>query len=240
MCAPVQTSFNLSFSKPLAAGSSFAISTPGLTSGDCYAPVSGSDIASLYLPNQESNLTAVYYEGEPANNYAGSYMVFTLLEGISASRTYLIVVDRSNLLRRSCSANSSWSVTVYPYQQASGRAGFLGRIEEYPKKCFQYYSALNFSNPMQQFPTGINLTLYLAFQFSSDTTVTITLPGFSNKMGAYRMNPTAESSSDLVGQGVDAALCNLTWSSNFSWTGSWHEGLVENNFRDSKIVLYAM
>ena len=80
-------------------------------------------------------------------------------------------------------------VTVSPLHQTSGLAGYLSRIENYPKKCYQYDSSLNFSAPYQQFLNGINISMHLAFQFSSDTYITITLPGFTNKKGAFNLNP---------------------------------------------------
>ena len=210
-----------------------------MTSGDCYSPRSGNDISSLYLPAQSGNFTAAYYEGDIRNNFASSYMIFTLLQPVAATAPYVIVIDRSNLLRRTCSANSTWAVSVTPYGAGSGPTGSLFRVEAYPKKCFQFYSSLNFSNPHQQFPNGVNLTLYLAFQFASDMTVKVALPGFTNKMGAYGLNPTVENATDYVGAGVSTSLCNLTWNSNFSWTGTWFEGSVSNNFKDSYFQLYA-
>jgi len=131
-------------------------------------------------------------------------------------------------------------VTATALNQGTAQVGSLRRLETFPKKCFSFYSSLNFSNPFQQFPNGVNLSLYLAFQFSSDTTVTIALPGFTNKMGAYGLNPTVENATDYVGVGSNAPLCNLTWSSNFSWAGQWLEGDPSNNFRDSQIVLTAL
>ena len=211
-----------------------------MTSGDCYSPTSGNDISSLYLPAQSGNFTAAYYEGGVRNNFfASSYMIFTLLQPVAATAPYVIVIDRSNLLRRTCSANSTWAVSVTPYGAGSGPTGSLFRVEAYPKKCFQFYSSLNFSNPHQQFPNGVNLTLYLAFQFASDMTVKVALPGYTNKMGAYGLNPTVENATDYVGAGVSTSLCNLTWNSNFSWTGTWFEGSVSNNFKDSYFQLYA-
>ena len=83
------------------------------------------------------------------------------------------------------------------------------------------------------------MSLYLAFQFASDAQVRVSLPGFTNKMGAYGLNPTVENATDYVGAGSSVPLCNLTWNSNFSWTGTWFEGSAHNNFQDSYFELYA-
>jgi len=240
MCAPSQISFNITFDRTLFAGSAFVVSTPGVTSGDCYSPVSGSSISSLYLPNMINNFTASFSEGSILDNFDSSKVTFTLLHDMFERIPYVIVVDRSNLLRRSCSTNTTFIVTASPLNQGTAQVGALRRVESFPKKCFSFYSSLNFSNPFQQFPNGVNFSLYLAFQFSSDTTITIALPGFTNKMGAYGLNPTVENATDYVGVGSNAQLCNLTWSSNFSWAGQWLEGDPANNFRDSQIVLTAL
>jgi hypothetical protein len=64
------------------------------------------------------------------------------------------------------------------------------------------FSVLFFAQLHQQFPNGINLTLYLAIQFASDMTIKVALPGFTNNMGAYGLNPTVENATDYVGAGV--------------------------------------
>ena len=89
-----------------------------MTSGNCYEPIDGSNIASLYLPNQYNNLAAAYYEGiiviiiyflllllllllgSHYNNYAASHIVFTILTNLTLNTDYYIFIDRSNRLRR--------------------------------------------------------------------------------------------------------------------------------------------
>jgi len=71
-----------------------------VTSGDCYSPESGSTISSLYLPSQSNNFTASYFEGSILDNFDSSKITFTLLHDMFARVFYVIVVDRSNLLRR--------------------------------------------------------------------------------------------------------------------------------------------
>lgn len=239
-CVPSQLEINITFTKNLIASSTFTIATPGLTSGNCYEPIDGPNIASLYLPNQYKNFIAAYYEGSHLNNYASSRIVFTVLQNLTIQVEQYIFIDRLNKLKRTCSSNNTWAVTASPYNQASGVIGSLIRSENYPKKCYQFSSKLNFSVPYQQFATGINISMYLSFSFASDTSITIYLPGFTNKAGAYGLNVLKENSTDFIGDGYNTRLCNMTWNTNFSWVGNWYEGSYSDNYKNSYIVLYAM
>jgi hypothetical protein len=241
-CNPVQIHVTFAFTKNITTGSSFVIATPGITSGPCYNTSNGGDIEELYIPNTE-NFIVSYHEGSYLDNYAGSYLSFLIIDNeIAPTRLYSVYIDRSNILRRSCSLNTSWEVTVYPNNgRTAGRIGTLSLIETYPKRCFIYYSNLNFENAAPQFYTGVNATLRLGYEITAGTVITLSLPGFTNSVGAYPLNVLQENSTaaEAVQAGYNTALRNISSSTNFSWTAHWTEGDPSDNFAGSKITLTA-
>ena len=241
-CNPVEVRMSFSFTKNITAGSTFTISTPGLTTGACYNASNGYDISTLYIPNNDY-FTVSYREGSYLDNFASSRLSFLLSEGpVFPNRVFTVVLDRTNKIRRSCSMNTTWEVTVIPNNgRIAGAVGSISLIETYPKRCFVYYANLYFMNAAPQFYAGVNATLRLGYEITAGTTVTLHLPGFTNSVGAYGLNVLVENSTsyDAVRAGYDTTLFNITSSTNFTWSARWEEGSYTDNFQDSKIVLTA-
>lgn len=242
-CNPVEIHIRIMFTKNITAGSSFVLNTPGLTTGACYNASDGYDISNLYVPNTNF-FTVSYSEGSYVDNYASSAMSFVLSGGggVYPNVYYSIILDRANKIRRSCSMNTSWEVTVVPNNgRIAGSVGTISLIETYPKRCFVFVSNLYFMNAAPQFYAGVNATLQLGYEVTAGTTVTLHLPGFTNSVGAYGLNVLEENSTAYaaVRAGYDTKLFNITSSTNFTWSARWEEGNHADNFQDSKIVLTA-
>jgi len=241
-CNPVEVHLTFSFTKNITQGSTVRIATPGLTTGACYNATDGYNIASLYIPNNNF-FTVSYAEGTYLDNYASSSISLVLAGGaVNPGRVFTVVLDRTNKIRRSCSMNTSWEVTVIPNNgRIAGAVGTLSLIETYPKRCFVFYSNLYFMNAAPQFYAGVNATLRLGYEITAGTTVTLHLPGFTNSVGAYALNVLAEDSTPYaaIRAGYDTTLFNVTSSTNFTWAARWEEGSYVDNFQSSKIVLTA-
>lgn len=241
-CNPVQMHMTFTFSKDLAAGGTIFISTPGMTSGPCYNASDGYDIDSLYIPNT-GDFQVSYHEGSYLDNYASSSMSFVIgSSGVDALTTYTVYIDRANKIRRSCSMNTSWEVTIIPNNgRIAGRVGTISLIETYPKRCFVFYSSLYFPNAVPQFYTGVNATLRLGYEITAGTTITLHLPGFTNSVGGYPLNVLQGNFSafDAPRNGYDATLYDVTSSTNFTWAAQWIEGSYVDNFAGSQIILTA-
>ena len=234
MCRPTQLVISITFGDTLPALSRFKVTTPGFTSGRCYVRENGWNISSLSLFTLSSIFDASFVEGQHANNFLDSYIEFTTNADISGA--YTIPIDASNNLRRSCDTNRTWDVEVkyYPFD-GQGKMGTLSVTESFPKICYQYFSSMVLSNPHQQMMTGINLTFDLPFEVTENTVITVLLPGFTNKRGIYTINPlTGGTDENVIGLGQDKALCELTHSTNISWTGQWYEG---TNYSHSYLTL---
>jgi hypothetical protein len=238
-CNPVQIHMSFTFNQNVSGGS-FTVAAPGMTSGPCYNATNGYDIPDVLILNSD-DFNVEYFEGTYEDNFAGSNFVFTIgTSGITPGQTYVVEIDRYNGIRRSCSMNMSWAVTLNPTnQRTAGIIGSLSLQETYPKKCFVFYSEMYFENGLQQFYTGVKLTLMLGYEINTGTVITIELPGFTNSVGAYGMNVLVENSTDTeaVKAGYDTTLYNITSNTNFTWSARWSEGSYADNFADSKIVL---
>lgn len=246
VCDPVQVEINVTFHNYLGAGSTFTVGTPGLTSGECYTPTNGFDINSIVIPTFTPAalwLNAQFIEGHWNNSFYDSRLIFTLVEDITAGMYLEIIIDRTNRLRRTCSSNSTWpvSVSVVNEESNTGITGYLARNESTNRKCFIYSSSLVFTQPHQQFPTGMNVTLHVPFDVTRDTMVTIQMPGFTNKLGAYAMNTLTNGDLGDIGLGTNAALQCLRWSSPSGWAGNWFEGSLTagNGYTGAYIELYS-
>lgn len=248
-CSPVQIKIWLAFDKNISYGSLFTMNAPGLTRGFCYNATVGSSLSSLLIPNT-ANFIVGYTEGSYINNFAGSKLNFKVNNkiGLIPTQQYVIYIDRSNRIRRSCSMERTWDITLTPPTTGSSLAGYknyntgeiqgyVSVIETYPKKCFVYYSNIYFTSGHQQFLTGINITLRLGYEIGANTLIKISLPGFTNKIGAYGLNVMIENSNDFIGNGDDKTLYGITSNTNFSWTGYWFQGDYLDNYKDSYIVL---
>ena len=239
-CNPVEMRFLINFNRNVTTGGEFSVATNGITNGPCVNATDGYDIDSILTPNTDK-FRVSYFEGTYAHSYADSRLRFVITgSDIDLTKTYEVLVDRRNGLRRSCSANTTWIVTVSPLGLQPGPAGALDLVETFPKKCYHYLTQLNFSLPHPQFFTDINLTLRLAYEVTPETEITIHLPGFSNARGAFPLNILEENATQLVGNGADASLVNLTFSTNFTWGGYWLEGDYSDLFQDSRVVLNAL
>lgn len=240
-CNPVQIRMSFTFTKNITAGSTILINTPGMTTGPCYSATDGSDITSLYIPT--GYFQGSYHEGSYLDNYATSSMSFVIGSGgIAPSVTYTLYIDRSNQIRRSCSTNTAWEVTIIPNNgRIAGRVGTLSLIETYPKRCFVFQSDLYFQNAVPQFYTGINATLRLGYEITAGTVITLHLPGFTNSVGAYPLNVLQDNATAFraVRNGFNTVLYDIKSSTNFTWAGQWFEGSFTDNFASSRIVLTA-
>lgn len=181
-------------------------------------PEDGDDIASLSLPNT-GYFTGSFTEGTYQQAFDDSSITLKSTVPLVENVQYVIYVDRANSLRRSCSANSTWFVSAAPTGKRSGMAGYLDRYEIFPRFCFAYTSSMFFSKPHPQFATAVNLTFQFAFKFSENTVITVYLPRFTNVKGQFPLNPGTNNTGDLVPAGNYKALVNLTYSTNFAWTG---------------------
>jgi hypothetical protein len=240
-CNPVQIYMTFTFTKDLTVGSTVVFAAPGITSGACYNASNGFDISSIYVPT-DATFAVSFHEGTFLDNFAGSYFSFYLNSAIVPDVTYSLYIDRANKLRRSCSLDTSWAVTVYPNNgRIAGTVGSITVVETYPKRCFVFSSDVYFQNAAPQFYTGINATLRLGYEVSAGTVITLHLPGFTNSVGAYPLNVLQENSTraEAVTAGYDTALFNITSSTNFTWSGKWYEGSASDRFLDSRIELIA-
>jgi hypothetical protein len=243
VCQPLEITISITFQRNISSNSYFIIKTPGITSGPCSLPVDGNSIGSADVPNAYDMFSVQYTEGSYLNNYDDSQLKITLINDfqIAANVEYSLLIDRSNGLRASCNANTSWQVEIFPLHKRSGFGGVLYKnIEYYPKRCFSFFTSIDFSHAHQQFATGVNFTFQLGFATVQDTVITVAMPGFSNKVSGYPLNfrfPNY-SQNGFIGNGYSTALQGLTWTknSNITWTGQWFEGDYSNNFLDSKIV----
>jgi hypothetical protein len=244
-CTPLEIVFNLQFGRDLAVGSTFSISTPGLTSGPCYSASNGQNISNVNLPWNYA-VRASFFEGNHYENYYDSYFLFTIISNVfQKSVPYQIVIDRSNELRKACAANSTWMASVHPRGLTGGVSGFLEYGEKFPQEAFAYNSSIQFKMPLNQFMTDINFTFHFPFFVTTGTRITVRLPGFSNNAINLPMNPVRVKSTSetgyanpyFLGDGVSKSLVNITWNSTFSWTGQWYEGDYANNFEDSYLTL---
>jgi hypothetical protein len=245
-CYPVEITLTFSFTRNLTEGSVFTIYAPGMTSGACYNATDGYSIDSVTVPNTE-RFAISYTEGTYLDSYASSKFGFVFTgDELDSSKTYTTVIDRANNIRRSCSINTTWEVVVFPVGKTSGVVGAIDVIESLPKRCFVYDSSMYFSNPMQQFFTGINFTLQLGYEIVPSTVITLHLPGFSNKVGAYPLNEMTEERKYIkekypaLGNGADAALYDVTSNTNFSFSAYWYEGSYINQFASSRIEITAL
>jgi len=239
-CSPVQIKIQFSFTKNITTASDFTLFAPGMTTGVCYNATNGYDIPSVTVPNT-NKFTVSYFEGTYLDSFASSRFRFVITgTDLDQSKTYTVYIDRVNSIRRSCSLNTSWEMVVSPIGKTTGTVGTLSLIETYPKKCFMYYSELNFSSPRPQFFTGINTTLSLGYEVTPGTKIIIALPGFTNNIRHYPMNPLiANDSYKFNRDGENAILKNITSNTNFSWMGEWIEGRWQNKFADARIELTA-
>jgi len=239
-CYPVEITITISFTKNITAGSDFTIYAPGMTSGACYNATDGYSIDSITVPN-EDKFTVSYTEGTYLDSYASSRFRFVITgDVLDSSKTYTMVIDRANNIRRSCSQSTTWEVVVNPFGKTSGVVGTIDVVESLPKRCFVYESSLHFSNSMQQFFTGINVTLQLGYEIVPSTVITLHLPGFTNKVGAYRLNKMKEVVSDMISNGDDATLYGVTSNTNFSFSATWNEGSFLDAYASSSIEITAL
>lgn len=175
---------DVQFSRNLSAGSVFTISAPGITSGPCYSPVNGVDKNFIYVANS-AFVTASFSEGTYVDNYATSKFRFYITNSLlSTVNNMHLVIDRSNALRSTCTLNNTWIVNIQPVNRALGLSGFIDKIDTYSQRCINFYSAISFSNGIQQFPTGINISMHFGYSLMSGTVIKVSLPGFTNKRGA--------------------------------------------------------
>ena len=245
-CVPVQITMWIVFDRNISHGTSFTMDTPGLTRGFCYNTTKGAGLSSLLIPNTDI-FTGSYSEGSYADNFDGSKMTFLVASstGLRAAKQYQIVIDRGNRIRKSCSMHDHWDIKMMPYNTlknfATGRIkGYMSVIESFPKKCFVYSSAIHFTNPQQQFLTGINITLRLGYEVGVNTILKISLPGFTNKKGAYGLNVMTDGGNDFAGNGVNAALTGIETNTNFTWLVDWHQGDYSDNFKSSYLTLHPL
>lgn len=147
-------------------------------------------------------------------------------------------------------------------QYESGYVGFLKQELDYlPTQCFVYNSKLQFSPAWQQFDMTVNLTLTMGFTLFQGDVIELRLPGFSNRFGAYPINPglvynqtsylTQNVESEFVDDGGWAALKNITSADVFTtpqtggfqemgpWAGYWYEGDNETDYTSSYVRLIA-
>lgn len=218
-CLPLVMSISIMFARNLTIGATFTLSTPGVTSGPCRSPADGENIRELFLPNTDF-VSGGYTEGSYVDNYASSSLKFTLLRDVGPDIFLDIYVDRVNGLRRACSSNGTWYVKAQPLNKLEGLAGFLNRVETFPRFCFAYESSLNFTSPSPQFPTGIGLSFYLAFPLSPSTAITVILSNFTNRAGPFPLNPSTNLSTNYILSATDDYLRNITYDTPFSWSGS--------------------
>jgi hypothetical protein len=237
-CYPVQMTINIQFDQNLTTASTFQIYTPGITSGVCNKNSRGRNINNVNIPNTEL-VTAIFLEGTPNNNFQESSLFFTIKGKImDASKKYTFIIDRSNELRRSCSFNDTWTVEATQYGQGTGVVGTITRNEIFKRKCLLYSATLRFSSAVLFFYTGFNLTIFPAFRYSTDVSITVKMPGFTNKIAPFTLNPMRNGSLNYVGSGKSIELEDLTWGTEFGWKGYWIEGDPENNYEDSRAVFY--
>lgn len=244
VCDPIQITMDVTFSEDVQRGSNVTIHTPGITSGPCYSAHNGYDIDYLYIPKLLPAATifnASFVEGTWEDNYYGSYILLKLEANLTAGQ-YDIVFDRTNRLRRTCSGNNTWPIQIAlnGREDEEGVTGHLDRIENSKRKCFLFYSSIVFSQPHQQYATGINVSIHLPFDVTSDTVITIKMDGFTNKQGSYGLNRmTSEHQRGVVGRGSDADLTCMHWNSSSGWTGKWFEGTYGglNDYTGSYIQL---
>ena len=110
-CTPVEIRFNLIFSRNIKSGEYILIGTPGMTTGLCNVPSRGDNIPVLTMSNT-SQFFGRYYEGDYVNNFASSRMRFTILDTVYKNVPYLIRIDRSNSIKRTCVTNSSFALSL--------------------------------------------------------------------------------------------------------------------------------
>lgn len=250
-CTPLELSLYINFGRDLRIGSTFTVNTPGMTSGPCYEASDGQNLTSVFL-GETKGLTAKYFEGTYVNQYLNSYLIFTVTSYLSANTTHVIVVDRSNELRKTCTVNSTWVTSVAPLGKTSGVSGYLDYIESFPKRCFFYHTSLHFSVGLNQFPSDVNISFFTPMTILSGTDVIIHLPGFSRAPPNLPLDPALTVSTSVTGNANPSniinvprtsapytVLYNLTWSSNYSWTARWYEGSATSYWSDSYIQLIA-
>jgi hypothetical protein len=265
-CTPVEIQISLTVKKSIKAGEYVVIGTPGITSGPCLAATKGGNINSMVMTATNSSgypisslepwqqFTGRYIEGDYVNNYQASRMRFILTAPMHGGTHYLIRIDRSNALRRTCVHNQTWAVT-FGHNLVAGLGASLpttyipgGNLtfrDNHPKNCFQYFSNLQFYPPYPQQRMSLNFTFLLPFTLRRGDRVVLHLPGFTNKVNNYPLNmmrPNSTVNPLFLGVGKSRTGLNvttstsvydysvgpvplvLTYNTKYLWRGTWHEG----------------
>lgn len=223
-CVPLAINISIGFDQPIGyVGQEFRVGAPGLTSGPCKTPTDGANLTSLVLRDSDW-FTAQFVEGSWRNYYEDSYFRLELVQApLVPGQLITVLVDRSNRIRRNCMRLPSWSVLE---QRTQGDFGSIGKlpITSYNKdsfsQCYAYSSQLTFFPHFQKFPIEVSLSLTLAFKLTPGDTITLYLPGFTNS-GRYLSNIPRTIVSTAAG---DTNLSAVSWSTDFNWTNTWHEG----------------
>jgi hypothetical protein len=274
-CLPVEIRIHIAFQKVVAVGEYVVINMPGITSGMCEVPNKGRSIAELIVGNS-SQLVGRYIEGDYADNFRTSRVRFTVVAPLLSRVRYYIRIDRVNNLKRTCMHEQRWGV-VYghnppptidgPLPTVYSEAGSITFRDNHPLNCFQYYTGLSFYPPYPQQRTTVNFTFMIPFTLRKGDYVTLTLPGFTNKVGNYPLdmmvNTTAPDyrlgvGKDVYGMNTTSTLSyttatanvslgevdlTLTYSTKYLWRGTWHEGTNTSGtlaFNHSTLILYPL
>ena len=243
------------------------LATPGLTSGPCTTANNGQHISIIALFNS-TEFIATYVEGNYTNSFRDSYIEFSinLLKGLKVDTPYSIRIDRSNGLKRSCSANyTKWEVHT-------GRCNRMLHCKHYQSfgtlpvtspfnpiyltndasKCFAYNSSLSITPSNARLIHQLQFNFLFAFPLQPGSLLIINLPGFTNRQKYTNISQydTINYNLDLGANYIDllGKTTNLTngpnwktgvyWASGFDWEGYWYEDPQgsNNHFKNSKLI----
>ena len=235
-CTPVEIQIAFKVPKNVKIGEYMVVGTPGITSGPCLAATKGSNIDSMVMTTTNSSgfpisslepwqqLSGRYIEGDYESNFQTSRIRFTLTAPLHNRTHYLIRIDRSNALRRTCVHNQTWSVTLGHNKVAGApsvytSAGNLTFVDSHPLNCFQYYSSLQFFPPYPQQRMSINFTFMLPFTLHRGDRIVLHLPGFTNRVTNYPLNmmePNSTAQPLYLGVGKSKDGLNVTTTTEFT------------------------
>ena len=263
LCTPLEVHLHLEMTQAILLYGVIRLHTYGLTSGPCSSPVSGSTGNTPLLLFNQSEFSALYVEGNYSYGFQDSYIELEvrLPDGLVPNQHYHVVIDRSNGLQRSCSANyTEWGVSI-GYCHKSGRCLDYSDVASLPvispfeavspvSQCFAYNSSMFISPAMPHLAATVSVAFSFAFQITAGYSIIVSLPGFTNRLRASNLTdlevfadthlsiPGTKTGYNLFMHNQSTMYSNgIAWNTPYSWSAEWVEGDPGDYYLTSRVIL---